>query len=87
MGEDELPDLGGLRTHRGTDDDGEVRVDGEGEGPPAGAAIPVGNIGRVPRHEVGNAFGHGRIIRKEEGKRKGFVGGHSLPPGPNVSPS
>ena len=70
-------DFRGLRAHRSPDDDGEVGADGDGESPATGAAITIRNVGRLARHEVGKAFGHGRIIRKEE--RKGFVEDTSFP--------
>jgi hypothetical protein len=73
MFEDEVPDLRGLHAHRSPDDDGKVGVDSDAKGPATGAAITIRNVGRLPCREVGKAFGHGRIIRKEEGKRKGFV--------------
>ena len=56
MVQDEFPDGLGPGTHRGPHQDREVGVDGDGEGPAAGAALTVVNIGTLPRDEVGKAF-------------------------------
>ena len=62
MLENEFPNRLRCRTHRGSYEHGEIRVDGDAEGPAPGTSKAVMNIGRAPRHEVRKAFGHAGAV-------------------------
>lgn len=53
MGEDECPDLLWFDSQWRPDEDGEIGIGGDAEGPPAGAAVTVRDIRHMPGHEVG----------------------------------
>jgi len=60
MAKDKFPDITGCGAQGSPDQDDEVGVDGDAEGPAAGPAIAVGDMTTLPRHEVGEAFSEGR---------------------------